>query len=329
MPCRFFLSMALGAGVLFCAQVKADFSVSAVHIDLGAPNSVTTNGNGTIPGFFQMVEFFAKNLGTSGTGTQLATVNLTMSDLGAGSLVIGGYNQSSGVPASNLPADLYGQNEVSAVAGAYRFKETLTTTTNAPKYVSFVNILGDPSVSTDNSPNQLLTFPPTPANTYANYGYAIKSFSASYGSTAPNFGVNATTANGGLGALFAVAVVPFADSVNVQGQLAGNTGNPANFNFTTSVVPGDANLNGTVDVNDYNAVIRNFGTGTTWTQGDFGDGSVVSITDYNTVVRNFGHSSPGALPSAMVADAVPEPTTLIGVTGICFGMLLRRVRRPA
>ena len=68
--------------------------------------------------------------------------------------------------------------------------------------MSFVNMLGDPSVSGDNNPNQVFNIiGPTPANTYSNYGYGIKSFSVVYGST-NGVGVNATTANGGIGSRF-------------------------------------------------------------------------------------------------------------------------------
>jgi hypothetical protein len=326
MQSKFIRAAAVAAVLLVCPQLRADFSITAVHTDLGAPNAITTGGNGTIAPAYQMIRFYAENLGASAAvenqGTHLNSVNITMTDMGAGSLVIGGYNEPSGFPAAGDAADLFGQHEVSVVGGAYQYKQTLTTTTNAPKYVSFVNMLGDASVSSDNNPNQIFNVVgPTPANTYSNYGYGIKSFSVVYGST-NGVGVNATTANGGLGALFAVAVVPFADSVNVQGQFGGDPIGPApvptNFNFTTSVVPGDANLNGTVDINDYNTVVRNFGTGTTWTQGDFSGGAAVSINDYNTVVRNFGHSSQSALPDFATAAAVPEPA----VAGASLGLLL-------
>ena len=62
---------------------------------------------------------------------------------------------------------------------------------------------------------------------------------------------------------------------------------------------GDTNLNNTVDINDYNAVVRNFGTGTLWDQGDVTYDPTVSIDDYNAIVRHFGNvvSSPAALPA--------------------------------
>jgi len=319
----------VGAILLSSRALLADFQISAFRTDLGAPNSVTTNGNGAIPGFFGMVEFFAKNLGTNGTGSRLDTVSLTLADTGPGSLVIGGYS-GTGTPSGSAVPDLYGQSAISSSAGSYIFKETNTGTTGAPKYVTFVNIMGDPTTSGENSPNNIspsvgpIGFSPSP--TFSNYAYAIKSFSAVYGSTnsLPNTGVNATTANGGRGALFAVAVVPIGDSVNVQGQMGGDQGNGTNFNYTSSVVQGNADLSGTVNLNDYNAVVRNFGTGTTWTQGNFDQASTVDLNDYNTVVRNFGQSAPTISPAMGAAVAAPEPACL-GMLGVAaVGLLMRR-----
>src|SRR5579871_4768941 len=204
-------AMIAGAAALALAasRATADFAITAVRTDLGAVNSITNNGNGVVPGYYGMTEFFARNLGAAGNvnqGSKLASVSITMSDLGSGSLVVGGYAGSGTLPQDSATADLFGQHEISAVNGSYVFKETLTATTGAPKYVSFFNLLGDPSTAGQNNPNQTLFNPGgfTPANAYSNYGYGIKSFSTDYSGTAN--GVNATTANGGLGALFAVAV---------------------------------------------------------------------------------------------------------------------------
>ena len=80
----------------------------------------------------------------------------------------------------------------------------------------------------------------------------------------------------------------------------GNDGTPGTQGFLFSpALPGDANLDGRVDVNDLTVVLTNFGTsGTTWATGDFvGDGKV-DVNDLTIVLANFGRTS-GRLRVAM------------------------------
>jgi formylglycine-generating enzyme required for sulfatase activity len=77
--------------------------------------------------------------------------------------------------------------------------------------------------------------------------------------------------------------------------------------------PGDANGDGTVDINDLTIVLANYNrTGMTWSQGNFiGDGTV-DINDLTIVLANYNASSGSS--AAAIAD-VPEPSSclLIGV----------------
>lgn len=326
------LLTAVAAAVLALAgsRARADFAISAVRVDLDAVNPTTTNGNGPITGNFGLVEFFAENLGASGVvnqGSRLTTVTVTMSDSGSGNLVVGGYT-GSGTPSASAAADLFGANEIAVSGGGYIFKELNTSTTGAPKYVSAVNMLGDPTVSGDNNPQQAFnSFQFTPANAFSNYGYAMKSFTATYGSQTG--GVNATTANGGKGALFAVAVVPVADSVNVQGQLGGDLQNvnPTNFNYTSTVIPGDLNFDHSVNFSDLGVLGQHYQTaGQSWSTGDLnGDGSV-NFNDLGILGQNYGRTSPSAVGAAVPA---PEPG-ILGLVGIGLIPMLRRrrVRQP-
>ncbi len=54
-------------------------------------------------------------------------------------------------------------------------------------------------------------------------------------------------------------------------------------------LPGDANLDGTVDLSDLSILLDNFGTTTTaWTSGNFNQRSAVDLTDLSDVLNNFG-----------------------------------------
>jgi autotransporter-associated beta strand protein len=95
---------------------------------------------------------------------------------------------------------------------------------------------------------------------------------------------------------------------------------------------GDANLDGTVNLGDFNALAANFGaTGATvWTQGDFNYDGNVNLADFNLLAANFGLSAAGPTVTpedwAALGAAVPEPTGLT-LLGIGAGLVLRRRRR--
>jgi hypothetical protein len=96
---------------------------------------------------------------------------------------------------------------------------------------------------------------------------------------------------------------------------------------------GDANLDGVVNLRDFNVLARNFGTGgNLWVDGDFNYDLLVNLEDFNRLAINFGMSvAPGAGPTpqewAALATRVPEPSiaflTLLGVA------LARRCRADA
>ena len=95
-----------------------------------------------------------------------------------------------------------------------------------------------------------------------------------------------------------------------------------------STIPGDANLDGKVDVNDLTIVLSNFGqtAGMDWSTGDFNGDGRVDVNDLTTVLSHFGSS---ARSSAGMA-AVPEPSAVAligaGVIGLFSYVWRRRLR---
>jgi hypothetical protein len=66
------------------------------------------------------------------------------------------------------------------------------------------------------------------------------------------------------------------------------------------VLSGDANLDGTVNLQDFNRLAAHFGeSGTTWAEGNFNYDNVTNLPDFNALAGNFGNSAaPDAAPSA-------------------------------
>ena len=93
---------------------------------------------------------------------------------------------------------------------------------------------------------------------------------------------------------------------------------------TTAVaLPGDANCDGKVDVNDLTIVLAHFGqTGMTWSQGEFTGDGTVDINDLTIVLANYNQTA-----GAGVA-AVPEPGPLAilaaGLSGLFACASLKR-----
>ena len=101
-----------------------------------------------------------------------------------------------------------------------------------------------------------------------------------------------------------------AGDLTCDGTFASFTATAALNGYTYAIanvapLPGDANGDGRVDVNDLTIVLTNFGqTGMTWSQGEFTGGGTVDINDLTIVLANHGRT---AAASAASPAAVPEP----------------------
>jgi hypothetical protein len=88
-----------------------------------------------------------------------------------------------------------------------------------------------------------------------------------------------------------------------------------------TLLPGDADFNGTVNFNDLLTLARNYNQAVgRWGLGDFDLSGVVNFNDLLALARNYNATAPGAIPGASAefnadvaaafAAAVPEPTSL-------------------
>jgi hypothetical protein len=127
-------------------------------------------------------------------------------------------------------------------------------------------------------------------------------------------------------------------SPGVSNTSSGYSASASNVTLTDALL-GDQNLNGTVDINDFNLFAPNFGSHITgWTNGDFNDDGVVDINDFNLLAPNFG-ASLGSSPSGLAGStaligslpggsSVPEPASF-GIISLGTVVLSsrRRVKR--
>jgi probable HAF family extracellular repeat protein len=133
----------------------------------------------------------------------------------------------------------------------------------------------------------------------------------------------------GLGAALSGWTLNSATAISADGMvLAGVGRNPQGqtegwyVDLNMTLIPGDANADGKVDLTDFGILKSNFGTGTTLAEGDFtGDGKI-DLSDFGVLKANFGQT-------AAAAAAVPEPNTLLLSALAATGLLACRRRRTA
>ena len=87
-------------------------------------------------------------------------------------------------------------------------------------------------------------------------------------------------------------------------------------------VPGDTDINGTVDFIDFVQLVNHFHQDGGWGQGDFSGDFVVDFVDFTALSNHFGFVSEGR---GVAVVAVPEPSTMdmFGLVGLG---LLGRIR---
>jgi hypothetical protein len=98
--------------------------------------------------------------------------------------------------------------------------------------------------------------------------------------------------------------------------------NPGGNNILLSyTLLGDADINGSVDSNDFTALAQNFGSSSQyWVNGDFNYDGVVNALDFNALASNYG----APLASGALGALVPEPTA--AMAGCVLALLCRRNR---
>jgi probable HAF family extracellular repeat protein len=121
-----------------------------------------------------------------------------------------------------------------------------------------------------------------------------------------------------------------ANAINDSGQIIGYglnaQGQTKAFLLTPmTLMSGDANGDGRVDINDLTILLANFGqTGATWWQGDFTGDGTVDVNDLTIVLTNFGKGSSSSAPGVA---AVPEPSTISLVLAAAASLLALAWRR--
>lgn len=97
-----------------------------------------------------------------------------------------------------------------------------------------------------------------------------------------------------------------------------------------ALLNGDANLNGQVNVTDFNTLASHFGqSGQNWLTGDFNGDGVTNLLDLNAIATNFGASVPPSPAPTALGVLVPEPSVALLATSLALSISIRRRSRLA
>jgi autotransporter-associated beta strand protein len=122
----------------------------------------------------------------------------------------------------------------------------------------------------------------------------------------------------------------YASGSELPGSTFGGHTIAATDTIVAYVLQGDANMDGTVNALDFNALATSYGsTSGDWIQGDFDYSNIIDSADFSLLAANYGKSLPtsAALPGAVgsLGSVVPEPATVI-LIGVMGGLLTMRRR---
>ena len=97
------------------------------------------------------------------------------------------------------------------------------------------------------------------------------------------------------------------------------------FRVASAALPGDADLDGIVDINDLTIVLANYNqTGMTWTHGEFTGDGTVDINDLTIVLANYNVTL-GTGGTGLAA--VPEPPGVVLLASARFGLFAWGTKR--
>jgi fibronectin-binding autotransporter adhesin len=270
----------LSAGTL---SVAANKTLTLNGYSDGAGTFGTTNGSSTVLPVSAVNATTTLNNGTLNTYGAL-TANLG-TVTGAGSLVVG--NGGAAIASSNS----FTQNNVTVNSGGVlQVTQAAQRITNS---AGALTINGTGQLDLNN--HDLLTT--TTAATVRQY--LVNGYNG--GSWNGTGGISSTVA-GNSGGTRALGYASSTDAV-APGVVV-----PAGQTLVRYTIPGDADLNQTVNFTDFQTLTTNYNKPGNWTQGDFNYDGTVNFTDFQILTTNY-NASLGATGSVATGSATPAAKT--------------------
>lgn len=113
--------------------------------------------------------------------------------------------------------------------------------------------------------------------------------------------------------------------------LPGGTGDLFKYDdgYFAGITPGDADVDGDVDLSDLGRLATSYGVGSggTWLSGDFDLDGDVDLADLGVLASHYGAGSAQAFADFQVLQGVPEPMAIVSTIALCKLALILHGRR--
>jgi hypothetical protein len=300
------IGVSAGVFMLGAAIGRADtIPMVSTGLDMTAYINRTVNWNGS--GYDQL-DVVISSLDGPASGYAIDIIQGTWATTGGpfnlvSDTAVAGWNGANGPPGTT-----WGNYSTNTVAAA-GYPQSAIGYGQGPAPLSYVNFGSD--------------VPNYTGWSRAGSGQAFSSFDGSWYTAAASSDLSdgvATTVT-----TMATLYIPTRSSPDLSytGALSFDYGEGTVQQGSLQVVPGDANGDGRVDINDLTIVLANYNLTGTWSQGEFTGSGTVDINDLTIVLANYNQTF-GAAAGGMAS--VPEPSALALVAA---GLILAAIGRGA
>jgi autotransporter-associated beta strand protein len=312
---------------------------SAQYTNVGSPSLAVLSTRMTVGADNGAALAFGRSIvsldsgASDGTTTQFLAPNITLTKLGGGLVSVGSdpFVVPLGGGTSGFRGSVLLSGGLDIAGGTMKMTNVVADSHIASVAdVASISIAGGPGAATarlDLGKNALVidytgSSPANDVRAYVIQGYAGGAWTgngiASSDADSTNFGVGYVDNTGsGVGTNF----------ITFNGDPVDNTAM-----LVAWTAYGDANLDGLVNLADFNRLAGGFGTpaGAVWGQGDFNYDGAVGLTDFNRLAANFGVTAGPGGPTpadwATLMARIPEPASAVYV-GLSALLLATRRRR--
>ena len=317
----------LTPGAAVTHSLNAFTSAGAFTLNVSAGANITSGSAGFTVGSMTLGGDGTINVAGSATTTVTGAVSgsFALTKLGTGTCFLNGSNTYTG--ATNVNAGTLQSNNSIATSSGVTVAGSASFIAGVTQSLTSLTINSGGSASITSGPNKLLTLSALSIIGTGKLDLANNALAVQYTTTSPLTTIkgwivggfsNGAWTGAGIDSSFAAANPgphqPALGYAEASAVLSGNVFVGQTITLPAVLVryvlPGDANLDGSVGTSDFIALAQQFAASNSlWNQGDFNYSGIVNALDFNALATNFGQPIPSSVPGAPILVAIAPAAT--------------------